>query len=299
MPCTIHIPNVSRDERIGSAFNVLFHIINDSESTDDNNIEWDFSGNSSFHPFFLAPLAIYKHKSAKSIVLKGCSKLVSEYFDAIAFNKPLLVQDVPSVKGRLEQYKSRTYTPICAFLASDVAVADNLQSVLQSIIENQTNYDASVKMPLSYLLSEIICNISQHSYSKYGYIYAQYLEEEKCIGICIADDGITVYGSYVKNSKYLENIGDSEATALRMANEGYSTKDSPERGFGLKTSRRLLANGMGGDFFMLSGSAFYRLSKDKNEVVELPKTIRWDGTIVLMRIPVVLPHDFNIYKYIS
>ena len=49
---------------------------------------------------------------------------------------------------------------------------------------------------------------------------------------------------------------------------------------------------------MLSGSAFYRLSKDRDEVVELPKTIRWDGTIVLMRIPVTLPKHFNIYEYI-
>ncbi len=83
-----------------------------------------------------------------------------------------------------------------------------------------------------------------------------------------------------------------------MANDGYSTKDSPERGYGLNTSRRLLTKGMGGDFFMLSGSAFYRLSKDRDEVVELPKTIRWDGTIVLMRIPVTLPKHFNIYEYI-
>lgn len=49
---------------------------------------------------------------------------------------------------------------------------------------------------------------------------------------------------------------------------------------------------------MLSGSAFYRLSKERDEVVELPKTIRWDGTIVLMRIPVTLPKHFNIYEYI-
>ena len=36
----------------------------------------------------------------------------------------------------------------------------------------------------------------------------------------------------------------------------------------------------------------------RDEVVELPKTIRWDGTIVLMRIPVTLPKHFNIYEYI-
>lgn len=298
MPNIIQIPNVSRDERIGSAFNFLFHIINDSEESDDT-IEWDFSGASFFHPFFLAPLAIYKHRTGKRIICKNYSAIMHNYFSAIAFDTPLFVDNISSVKDKLNLYKSKTYTPICAFPASDEKVADELQSILQSIIENQTNYANSVKMPLAYLLSEIICNINQHSCSEYGYIYAQYLKKEKCIDICIADDGITVYGSYAKNAKYLKEIGDSEAKALRMANDGFSTKGSPERGFGLNTSRRLLAKGMGGDFFMLSGSAFYRLSKDRDEVVELPKTIRWDGTIVLMRIPVTLPDNFNFYNYIQ
>ena len=221
-----------------------------------------------------------------------------DYFSAIAFDTPLRIQSTSNMESRLAPYKFKTYTPICAFPAAEEKVADELQSVLQSIIENQTNYDSSVKTPLAYLLSEMICNVNQHSCSEYGYIYAQYLKKEGCIDICIADDGITVYGSYAKNAKYIKDIGNSEAKALRMANDGFSTKDSPERGFGLTTSRKLLAKGMGGDFFMLSGSAFYRLSKDRDEVVELPKTIRWDGTIVLMRVPVVLPENFNIYEYI-
>lgn len=86
---------------------------------------------------------------------------------------------------------------------------------------------------------------------------------------------------------------------MRMANDGFSTKDANERGFGLNTSRRMLAKGMGGDFFMLSGCAFYRLSRDRDEAVELPETIRWDGTVVLMRIPVTLPKGFSFYEYIE
>ena len=298
MPTNVLIPNVSIDERIGSVFNYLFHIINDSEKSEDETVEWNFKNASFFHPFFLAPLAIYKHRCGKKIHCINNPQNISDYFSTIAFHKPLSIQAESDIKALLEPYKHKTYTPICAFRASEEKVADELQSVLQMLIENQTNYDRSVKTRLSYLLSEIICNVNQHSCSEYGYIFAQYLRKEGCIDICIADDGITVYGSYIKNKKYLEEIGDNEAKALRMANDGFSTKDSPERGYGLNTSRRLLTKGMGGDFFMLSGSAFYRLSKDRDEVVELPKTIRWDGTIVLMRIPVTLPKHFNIYEYI-
>ena len=178
MSNVIRIPNVSRDERIGSVFNILFHIINDSENCGNDSVEWDFSDASFFHPFFLAPLAIYKHRANKRITCKGCSRLMSDYFLAIAFDRPLLVKDVANIEDKLSKYKFKTYTPICAFPASDEKVADELQSLLQDIIENQTNYDHSVKMPLAYLLSEIICNINQHSCSKYGYIYAQYLKKE-------------------------------------------------------------------------------------------------------------------------
>lgn len=54
----ITIPNVSREERIGSTFNHLFSVIWKTEAIDHKKVIWDF-GNSNFsHPFFLAPLAI-------------------------------------------------------------------------------------------------------------------------------------------------------------------------------------------------------------------------------------------------
>ncbi len=298
MAIKINIPSFRRDTRIGSVFNTLFHIINDTENAKSDIVEWDFNERSYFHPFYLAPLAIYKHKSDKIINCTHCSELVGNYFRTINFEKPLLIKADSDIEKILYPYRTKTYTPICAFLASDETVADELQSVLQNIIENQTEYDDNVRMPLAYLLSEIVCNINQHSCSQYGYIYAQYLKAEGSIDIVIADDGITVYGSYIRNGKYLDEIGDSEALALSKANDGYSTKDLPQRGFGLRTSREMLVKGMGGDFFMLSGSAFYRLSNEKKDVVELPKTLRWDGTIVLMRIPVKLPKDFNFYNFI-
>lgn len=299
MPKAIQIPNVSIDVRIGSVFNTLFRIINETERCESDTVEWDFANASFFHPFFLAPLAIYKRRSAKRIFCKNHQPTMRDYFSTIAFDEPMLVRSMDGIKDRLNPYRTKTYTPICAFPATESKVADELQSVLQSIIEHQASYDRSVRMPLAYLLSEIICNISQHSCSEYGYIFAQYLKKERCVDICIADDGITVYGSYAKSLKYLDKIKESEAMALRMANDGFSTKDANERGFGLNTSRRMLAKGMGGDFFMLSGSAFYRLSRDRDEAVELPETIRWDGTVVLMRIPVSVPAGFSFYEYIE
>ena len=58
----VPVPNVDRDERIGSVFNHLFNIIYQTEGNDSNAIIWDFSNTTFFHPFFLAPLVIYKQR---------------------------------------------------------------------------------------------------------------------------------------------------------------------------------------------------------------------------------------------
>lgn len=59
----------------------------------------------------------------------------------------------------------------------------------------------------------------------------------------------------------LDVIGDNEAIALELANQGYSTKNLPKaenRGFGISTTKDLIVNGLGGAFFMLSGGALHR-----------------------------------------
>lgn len=99
----------------------------------------------------------------------------------------------------------------------------------------------------------------------------------------------------------MEKISGNEAEALRIANEGFSTKDLPNaenRGFGLSTTKRMIVDGLGGSFFMLSGGAFHRHNKDGIQYIKLPEYISWDGTVLLIRIPLTVPSDFNYYKYI-
>jgi hypothetical protein len=182
------------------------------------------------------------------------------------------------------------------------SVVDNIQSVIQQIIEQQSQADRRIKTPLAYFLGELICNISQHAQSKFGYIYSQYLRQEQCIDICIADSGITVYGSYIRANKYLERIEDNEAKALRFATEGYSSKNLPNaenRGYGISSSKQMLVEGLNGGFFMLSGTAFHRHISTENDFIQLPDSFRWNGTIILMRIPVNVPPCFDYSKYIN
>lgn len=298
----VKIPQVRRDERIGSVFNDLFRVINSTECADDNVIEWDFGDTNFFHPFFLAPLSIYKNRCGKRIACTNISNDLSNYFSLINFDGIKRIEETDDLRQQLQPYVRKTYTPICKFSLHNERVADDLQSIVQAIIRQQSNYSDNINTPLSYLLGELVCNISQHSQSEYGYLYSQFLKREQVIDLCIADDGITIYGSYVRTKRYLDRIGDNEATALFLANNGFSTKNRPmseSRGFGLSTTRKLLVEGMKGAFFELSGGAFYRYESGKENYVLLPKSLYWEGTIILLRIPVSVEKDFNFYNYIE
>ncbi|WP_282748620.1 hypothetical protein [Paraprevotella xylaniphila] len=293
----IPIPNVPRDDRIGSVFNHLFKVIYATRLSHDD-VVWDFSDTTFFHPFFLAPFAIYKSLCGKNIECRNMPSYLSSYLDSIYFHTFLDIKDDSDLQKSLQSYSEKSYIPICRFSLKNKNI-DRMQSLVQATIEKQNKLDSSLKSAISYMLSELICNISEHSESEFGYLYSQ--RKGDALNICIADAGVTVYGSYLRAKKYLEKISGNEAEALRIANEGFSTKDLPNaenRGFGLSTTKRMIVDGLGGSFFMLSGGAFHRHNKDGIQYIKLPEYISWDGTVLLIRIPLTVPSDFNYYKYI-
>lgn len=301
MNIAIKIPNADRDERIGSVFNHLFSVILQNEIYGEgDNIIWDFSNTSFFHPFFLFPFAIYRSKCKTNIDCKNLPSYMRSYLSCVRFFDMLTIEDDEGLKEALKEYLVKSYIPICRFSRLNKNI-DSMQTIIQSVVEKQKQLDARLKTPISYLISELVCNIDQHSDSEFGYIYTQYLSKENSLDICIADDGITIYGSYVKTQKMIEEIGDNEAEALKFANEGYSTKNLPEaenRGFGISSTKSMIVEGLGGAFFMLFGGAFHRHDINGSSYVRLPESISWDGTVILMRIPLTVNNSFDYMKYI-
>lgn len=299
MANTINIPNVDRDERIGSAFNHLFQVIFKTESSNSDVLNWDLSQAMCFHPFFLAPLVIYRQKCNKTINCISKPQHIMMYLDTIHFDCPLLIDYNGNLEKILEPYTEKTYLPVCQFDLCKANI-DGLQTILQKVIKKQSKADYRITTPLSYFLAELIDNMNEHSKGEHGYIFSQYLKKEGCIDLVLADDGITIFGSYVNANKYLDEIEGSEVKALTMANEGRSTKNLPNaenRGYGISSSKKMLVNGLKGSFFMLSGGAFHRHDANGSVYVKLPDTINWSGTIILMRIPVNAPKDFDYTKY--
>ncbi len=297
----VRIPNATEEVRIGYSFNYMIRVIAETEAAD--AVLWDFADVTFLHPFFIAPLAIYKNTSGKDIKCINMSLRIQAYLNSICFDRMLYFDqekrdDVESV---MQKYTDKSFLPLCSFAMTN-ANKDAFGSIMKAVLMKQTNIGPKGNSSLSYLISELLDNIYEHSQSPYGYLFSQYSEKEGVINLCIADTGISIAGSFEKAGLYQEEIDGNEAEALKLANEGYSTKNRPEaenRGYGISTSKAMLVNGMKGAFFMLSGGAFHRYENGTNYYIDLKNIFRWIGTIVLMRIPVVLPDDFNYIDYLE
>ena len=296
----VKIPNIAEEQRIGFSFNYLIRVIAETEATD--AVLWDFSDVSFLHPFFLAPLTIYKNTSGKDIECANIPIRIQSYLNSVYFDRTLHFdndsrEDLESV---MSKYADKSYVPLCSFAMTN-SNKDTFGSIMQRLIIKQSSIK-SAGSSISYLVSELFDNIYEHSRSENGYVFSQYLEREGIINLCIADTGITIYNSFKNAGLYQKEINGSETEALRLANEGYSTKNRPEaenRGYGISTSKRMLVSGMKGAFFMLSGGAFHRYEHGTNVYIDLNNVFHWNGTIILLRIPVNIPEGFNYIDYLE
>jgi len=88
---------------------------------------------------------------------------------------------------------------------------------------------------------------------------------------------------------------------MKAANSGISTKNLPDaenRGYGIITSKKMLVDGLSGNFVMLSGNALFLKSKSVDQFSALPDIATWKGTIVAMRIPYV-NEGFNYIHFVE
>lgn len=202
--------------------------------------------------------------------------------------------------AHMEAYTRKTYIPVINFPATDNQEDEknNILSTIESIISRQLNLTSNIIIGLKYMLGEMIDNITEHSYSERGYIFAQAYPTKRYLDICIADNGITLLGSYQRsNDKEIA----SDLEAMQAANRGISTKNLPNaenRGYGIITSRKMLVDGLNGQYIMISGNAIYVRDKNLDQFIALPDKIYWKGTIIALRIPYI-NREFQYINYIE
>jgi anti-sigma regulatory factor (Ser/Thr protein kinase) len=166
------------------------------------------------------------------------------------------------------------------------------------MIIQQLNIQSNVANGFKYMIDETLDNITEHSESDRGYIFAQAYPTKGFLDVCIADRGVSLLGSY---EKLPDNEILSDMEAIKAANRGLSSKNLPDaenRGFGIRTSKQMLIHGLGGQYLMISGSSLYLKSCNLDTFYSMPHGLRWNGTIVALRIP-YHSSSFNYINYIE
>ena len=286
------------DNKLSNGLQEVFSIIDEIEKSVDVEDTIDFSNTPVVSPTFVLPLMVFTKGHRKKIHFSN----ISPYMKLLHFGDGLSPDEMRKTEfiAHMEGYAGKTFIPVINFPATDCK-ADEKNSILstvENIITKQVKLASNVSMGLKYMISEIVDNITEHAHSGRGYIIAQSYPKKGCLDICIADNGITLLGSYQSQD---DNEIMSDLEAIQAANRGISTKNLPNaenRGYGITTSREMLITGLGGQYIMISGSAMYIRNKEIDKFAVLPNGIHWHGTIVAFRIPYI-NQDFWYSEYVK
>jgi len=199
--------------------------------------------------------------------------------------------------AQIETYASLEYIPIVEFpVGKDNAdLAGSTVSAVEDMIIRQSSMPDNVAIGLKYMVDECVDNILEHSCSEYGYISSRIDSLNKRLEVCIADRGITVLGSYKANN---DPDIKSDLEALQAANRGISTKNLPDaenRGYGLMTTQKMIINGLGGAFAMISGGTVFVNDKKGRRFFDSSDAMKIAGTIIVLN----FPFDNKDFRYIN
>lgn len=298
-------------DNFGDPIQKIFKVLENISSVHQGEeVVLDYSRAKFTHPFFSLSLPLIKeqfHRKGKEITLLSdfTDSFTKDYmgylnfpegFDAIAY-----VSD--DFKEYLDSYRTKKYIPIINFPVGDSAAVSQIRDQFLSAINQLLVGICGVKAPMTtalmYLIDEAVNNVLHHSYDERGYLLAQYYPSKGYTDIVIADIGRTILESYENSEKYQGKI-ETDREAMEAALAGKSTKsNNVGRGFGISTSKEMLTRGLNGKYFLWSGNVCNIHNSEINNIINLPKTVYWQGAYLCLRIPVVPLPDFDPYKFMG
>lgn len=286
------------DERLMDGLKSVVQIMSQANVSNENELTIDFSNTRFVTPLFALSLLVYLSKCKKDVSLQH----LTDYLKIIGLHEGGIKPDrmrKTEFLAAMEGYSSKTYIPIVDFPAnSDIDEKEAISTVVENIIIRQLNIMPNVATGLKYMVEETLDNITEHSEAARGWLFAQAYPQKGYLDLCIADNGISLLGSYRRQS---DNEIATDLEAIKAANRGISSKNLPEaenRGYGIYTSKRMLVEGLGGQYLMISGGCLYVKSPEFDSFYSMPDGLRWDGTIISLRIP-YKDKQFNYIKYIE
>lgn len=138
---------------------------------------------------------------------------------------------------------------------------------------------------LRHVISELANNVYDHAGEKrrdiQSYILSKSFEESKKLDIGVIDDGISIPRLFEKHGINNENdchsISEAIGTFSTVSDEYY------ERGNGLRTIVRLIAEGNNGEFLIVSRNASLHIIGEKYKYYLMNEEHRFNGTLVSIK----------------
>ena len=268
------------------------------EKSNENTLVLDLSSIDEMTPALALSLIVYCSKCGKNIHFAS----IGDNLRSVSFDSGGLKPDElrsSAFKALIEGYADKAYIPVISFPANTESdYKDFVSTLIEDLIIRQLGIKPNVAIGLKYIIEETLDNIVEHSHTDRGYVYARANTEKRYLDISIADRGVTLLGSY-KTLPDNEIADDLEA--IKAANRGISSKNLPEaenRGYGIYTSKRMIIEGLKGQYMMISGDSFYLKDDQYDNFFSLPVGIRWEGTVVSFRLHYEAP-EFSYTKYIE
>lgn len=268
----IQILDPKNDDLI-QQFGTLYSIFNKVEKNE--KIHFDLSKARWLCPIIVLPVAAYIAKM-NSTFTQSKNETTKAYLDIIHFPK-----GINSV-SEFEKYMhlTKTYVPISILERDKGAERENLESMFSSLTYRLLGSIPGAQNAVYYPIAELVTNIFEHSKNDVGFIFGQYYPKKEYLDICIVDTGRGLAQAYKDETE----LDLSDGQAIEEVLKGHSTKSQQERGYGIRTSKRVVCEGLGGNFIIVSGTSALVSSQSSEKLVALPD-FYWQGVIVAYRIP--------------
>jgi anti-sigma regulatory factor (Ser/Thr protein kinase) len=292
--------NNPQNDSMGASLTSLLDLLEQWNSVLDNEtITLDLSKITFLHPFLILPVSVLISEKSDRIIKIDYNSKIESYLETILFPTGFDALKKENWKQLLSCYSRKSYLPICKIpsTSTSAGIREDLLTTFENILLNQSNLQGQLISVIKYLISEAFDNIVEHADSCSGWIMVQNYSKKGYLDICIVDNGLGILGSYLKTG--IPGI-DNDAVAIERAINGQSTKQITEtRGYGIDTSRRMLVEGLTGNYFLLSGKSFYVYSKELEQILNLSGDYGWNGTMLALQIPGAIPYGFNYTTYLE
>jgi anti-sigma regulatory factor (Ser/Thr protein kinase) len=288
--------------KMGASFKVLLTSLERFNQVKSGyTVQLDMSKVRFVYPFFILPVAAnVNHLERNNVNISIIdSNYCQSYLDTILFPEgfdPLVYENWNRL---FQKYRNNSYIPILKIPTGEkyTHIRDEILTAFGEMLMEQQNITGQLFTSLSYLISEAFDNIVEHANVHNGWIMVQNYHSLGFIDVCIADTGSGLLQTY-QNTGFSDIV--THEHALLEAINGRTTKlHEKSRGFGIRTSRHMLVNGLNGKYFMFSGNAFYVWTNDIETIQVIDSKLSWNGTMIALRIPKRIPDKYNYVNYLE